>query len=243
MRNAKGSLSSSWIRSVSTARADGVDPEDIRDWNRIYYAETRARIEKYGGLLEKYVGDAVMAVFGTPLTRSDDAERAVRAGLSILDGIRELNASNPELDLEVRVAICTGEAVIELDAPPESAIATGDVVNTAARLQSSAPPGSLIVGPETYRLTKGAFRLRASTPVEAKGKRDPIPAWIVDGVVTSSDGRLADRTPFVGRDSETLLIRTFWRRSVQELQPQLLTLVGSAGIGKSRLASQNDRRG
>src|SRR5437867_733573 len=101
----------------STARADGADPEDVRDRNRVYYEEARLRIERHGGALEKYVGDAVMAVFGAPLARSDDAERAVRAALSILDGVRELNERHAGLDLEVRIGVCTGEAVVEIDAP------------------------------------------------------------------------------------------------------------------------------
>ena len=125
----------------STARADGADPEDVRDRNQLYYREVRERIERHGGTIEKYVGDAVMAVFGAPLARSDDAERAVRASLSILDGIAALNERDPNLDLKVRVAVCTGEAIVSVDAAPADALATGDVVNTAARLQTAAPVG------------------------------------------------------------------------------------------------------
>ena len=105
----------------STARADGADPEDVEPESCVFYEEVRGRIERHGGMLEKYAGDAVIAVFGVPLARSNDAESAVRAGLSVLEGIRQLNASNDELDLEVRIGICTGEAVVEIDAPPESA--------------------------------------------------------------------------------------------------------------------------
>src|SRR5919106_6987183 len=97
----------------STARADGADPEDVRDRNRLYYEETRARIEHHGGIIEKYAGDAVMAVFAAPLARGDDADRAIRAALSILQGIRELNERHSGLDLEVRVGVATGEAVVE----------------------------------------------------------------------------------------------------------------------------------
>jgi class 3 adenylate cyclase len=119
----------------STARADGADPEDVREQNQLYYRETSDRIERHGGVVEKYVGDAVLAVFGAPLARSDDAERAVRASLSILEGIQEINRRNPDLELRVRVAVCTGEAMVTMDAAPGDALATGDVVNTAARLQ------------------------------------------------------------------------------------------------------------
>ena len=130
----------------STALADGADPEDVRDRNQLYYDEVRSRIEQYGGTLEKYIGDAVMAVFGAPLARSDDAERAVRASLSILDGIRFLNERHPGISLQVRAGITTGEALVAVDAAPEEALATGDVVNTASRLQTAAPAGRAIVG-------------------------------------------------------------------------------------------------
>jgi class 3 adenylate cyclase/tetratricopeptide (TPR) repeat protein len=222
----------------STARADGADPEDVRDRNRLFYEEVRDRIERHGGLLEKYAGDAVMAVFGAPLAHSYDAESAVRAGLSVLEGVRELNASHDDLDLAVRVGICTGEAVVEIDAPPESALATGDVVNTAARLQTAAPPGAVIVGSETYRLTRHAFRYRALLPIEAKGKREPVPAWIVEDAVAPTALSSDPLAPLVGRDREMLLIRTVWSQVVEEGQPHLITLIGPAGIGKSRLAAE-----
>ena len=98
----------------STAHADGADPEDVRDRNQLYYDETRERIERYGGACEKYIGDAVMAVFGAPLARSDDAERAVRAALGVLEGVRELNERHPGIDLEVRAAVCSGEAMVAI---------------------------------------------------------------------------------------------------------------------------------
>src|SRR5712692_2061966 len=154
----------------STARADGADPEDVRDLNQLYYREVRGRIERHGGTIEKYVGDAVMAVFGAPLARSDDAERAVRAFLSILEGIADLNERNPNLDLQVRAAVCTGEAMVSVDAAPADALVTGDVVNTAARLQSAAPVGRAFVGAETYGLTRHAFDYRELDAVDAKGK-------------------------------------------------------------------------
>ena len=223
----------------STARADGADPEDVRDRNRLFYEEVRGRIEHHGGLLEKYAGDAVMAVFGVPLARSNDAESAVRAGLSVLEGIRRLNGSNDDLDLEVRVGVCTGEAVVEIDAPPESALATGDVVNTAARLEASAPPGTVVVGAETYRLTRHAFEYQALPPIDAKGKREPVPAWLVEDLAAAPTTVPAEaRTPLVGRDRELLLIRTVWSQVVEERQPHLITLIGPAGIGKSRLTTE-----
>ena len=222
----------------STARADGADPEDVRDRNQLYYREVRERIERHGGTIEKYVGDAVMAVFGAPLARSDDAERAVRASLSILDGIAALNERDPNLDLKVRVAVCTGEAIVSVDAAPADALATGDVVNTAARLQTAAPVGSAVVGEETYRLTRHAFDYRELAAVDAKGKRDPVPAWLVERSLVSPAERPTSTTPLVGREREVLLIRTIWERAVSAGSPHLVTVIGPAGIGKSRLAEE-----
>ena len=154
----------------STARADGADPEDVRERNQLYYRETRERIERYGGVVEKYIGDAVMAVFGAPLARSDDAERAVRAALSALEGIHELNERHAGLDLEIRAAVCSGEAMVAINAAPGDALATGDVVNTAARLQSAAPPGRAVVGENTYRLTRHAFSFEELPPDRREGQ-------------------------------------------------------------------------
>jgi class 3 adenylate cyclase/tetratricopeptide (TPR) repeat protein len=222
----------------STARADGADPEDVRDRNQRYYREVRERIERHGGTIEKYVGDAVMAVFGAPLARSDDAERAVRASLNILEGIAAMNARDPSLDLQVRAAVCTGEAIVSVDAAPADALATGDVVNTAARLQSAAPVGRAVVGEETYRLTRHAFDYRELDAIDAKGKRDPVPAWLVERSLVSPAERPTSTTPLVGREREVLLIQTVWDRAVIAGSPHLVTVIGPAGIGKSRLAEE-----
>jgi class 3 adenylate cyclase/tetratricopeptide (TPR) repeat protein len=222
----------------STARADGADPEDVRTMNQLYYAEVSARIERHGGTIEKYVGDAVMAVFGAPLSRSDDAERAVRASLSILEGIEELNGRHPGLHLQVRAAVCTGEAMVAVDAAPADALATGDVVNTAARLQSSAPIGGVVVGAETYRLTRHAFDYRELDAVDAKGKRDPVQAWLVERSRAAPAARPTSTTPLFGRDRELLLIRTVWERAVSASSPHLVSVIGPAGIGKTRLAQE-----
>ena len=222
----------------STAHADGADPEDVRDRNQLYYREARDRIERHGGTIEKYVGDAVMAVFGAPLARSDDAERAVRAALSILEGIAALNQRDPGLDLRVRAAVCTGEAIVSVDAAPADALATGDVVNTAARLQSAAPTDRVVVGAETYLLTRHAFDYRELEAVDAKGKRDPVPAWLVERSIVAPAERPTSTTPLVGRDREVLLIRTVWDRAVTAGSPHVVTVVGPAGIGKSRLAEE-----
>ena len=220
----------------STAHADGADPEDVRERNQLYHRETRERIERHGGVVEKYIGDAVMAVFGAPLARSDDAERAVRAALSTLEGIHELNDRHAGLDLEVRAAVCSGEAVVAINPAPGDALATGDVVNTAARLQSAAPVGRVVVGEGTYRLIRHAFALESLDPIDAKGKREAVPAWLVGEPLVSPADRTPSGTPLVGRDRELLIIRTVWDRAMSASHPHLVTVLGPAGIGKSRLA-------
>jgi class 3 adenylate cyclase/tetratricopeptide (TPR) repeat protein len=222
----------------STAHADGADPEDVRERNQLYYDEVRSRIEQFGGVVEKYIGDAVMAVFGAPLARSDDTERAVRASLSILDGIRELNERHAGIALDVRAGITTGEAIVAVNASPEDALATGDVVNTAARLQTAAPPGHVIVDARSYHLTRHAFRFEAMDPVQAKGKREPVPAWVVAGALATPAARPTSGTPLIGRDHELSLMASVWDRAVTSDHPHLVTVFGPAGIGKSRLAHE-----
>jgi class 3 adenylate cyclase/tetratricopeptide (TPR) repeat protein len=222
----------------STARGDGADPEDVRERNQLYFEAARERIGQFGGVVEKYIGDAVMAVFGAPLARLDDAERAVRAGIAVLEGIRDLNEAHPGLDLEARAGVCTGEAVVTPDPAPGETLATGDVVNTASRLQSAAPPGRVIVGPETYRLTRHTFGFEEHPPVDAKGKRDPVAAWLVGEPLAAPGSRPVSRTPLVGRDRELLLIRTVWGGAVAGSRPHLVSVLGPPGIGKTRLARE-----
>src|SRR5881227_1395848 len=168
----------------STARADRADPEDVRDVLQIYHREAKHCIEQYGGVLEKFIGDAVMAVFGAPVAHGDDAERAVRAGLRVLEGIERLNAEH-QLDLEARAAVNTGEALVSVEhARTGGALATGDVVNTASRLQTAAPPGRVVVGIETYRATRTAIRYDELEPVAAKGKVEPVEAWLAVEAIT-----------------------------------------------------------
>ena len=226
----------------STARADGADPEDVQELNRLYFTETRDRIERHGGIVEKYVGDAVLAIFGAPLSRADDAERAIRAGLSVLEGIDLLNARNEGLDLEVRGAVGTGEAVITVDAAPGDPIATGDVLNTTARLQNAASPGTVIVDGATQRIARHAFRFEELPSVVAKGKREPLAAWTVVEPLEAAGARPTSGTALLGRDRELELFASLWDRAVVEARPHLVTIVGPAGLGKTRLAREASAR-
>src|ERR671911_1566838 len=136
-----------------TSRAEHLDPEDVQALLRPYHDAVRDEMESFGGVVEKFIGDAVVGIFGAPTAYGDDAERAVRAGLAVRDRVRDMDESDPELDLKIRVAVNTGEALVVMNARAAlgEAMVTGDVVNTAARLQSAAPIGGILVGEETYR--------------------------------------------------------------------------------------------
>jgi class 3 adenylate cyclase/tetratricopeptide (TPR) repeat protein len=222
-----------------TSGADGADPEDVRATLRPYHERVKADLERFGGTVEKFIGDAVMAVFGAPVAHEDDAERAVRSALRILETIEELREEG--LDLAVRAAVTTGETVVALGARPErgEGIVTGDVVNTAARLQSAAPVGGVLVDETTMRSTTAAIRYEDHAPVDAKGKAAAIPAWRArEARSRIGQPETATVTPFVGREHErTLLIETFMRAE-RESSVQLVTIVGEPGIGKSRLVTE-----
>jgi class 3 adenylate cyclase/tetratricopeptide (TPR) repeat protein len=215
----------------STARADKADPEDVREVLQTYHREAKQRIEQYGGVVEKFIGDAVMAVFGAPIAHGDDAERAVRAGLRVLEAIAQL-------DLVARAAVNTGEAIVTVAARSGEALATGDVVNTAARLQTAAPPGRLIVGTETFRATRHAIRYDELPAVDAKGKAEAVEAWLAVEAATAPADRPLGATRLVGRDRELEVLRSVWSRAIDERRPHLVTLVGPPGIGKSRLCHE-----
>ena len=225
-----------------TAASEQQDPEDVRARIRPYHARLREEIERYGATVEKFVGDAVMAVCGAPVAHEDDAERAVRAGLAILEAIADLNEADPDLHLQVRVWINTGEAVVAVGARPEQGegIVTGDVVNTAARIQSAAPVNGVAVGEQTYQATCRVFEYEPLTPVTVKGKAEPLPLWRPKAA-HARFGRDISRqykTPFVGRELEKpLLIGTF-ERAAQQRSVQLVTVVGEPGVGKSRLVAE-----
>jgi len=218
----------------STARAEGLDPEDVRATLSSYYAQLRADLERFGGTVEKFIGDAVMAVFGAPVAHEDDPERAVRAALAIRDSIGE--------ELQIRTAVNTGEALVALGAKPGEgdAMVAGDVVNTAARLQSAAPVNGILVGEGTYRATRHAIDYREAPPVDAKGKAEPVKVWeaVVARSRFGSDVEEKLRTPLVGRERERDLLADALTRARTEQSAQLVTLVGVPGIGKSRLVAE-----
>ena len=162
-----------------TARSHDADPEDVRAALAPYHRLLKTEIERFGGTVEKFIGDAVMAVFGAPVAHEDDAERAVRAALRITEAIEELNEATPNLDLSIRAAVNTGEGLVTLAARPQAGegMVTGDVVNTASRLQGIAPVGGVAVGEITYRSTKDFISYERLDPVTVKGKPEPIPVW------------------------------------------------------------------
>ena len=220
-----------------TARSDAADPEDTRELLQLYHAEAKRRIEQHGGVLEKFIGDAVMAVFGAPVAHGDDAERAVRAGLRVLDGIEELNTTHG-LGLAARAAVNTGEAVVTVDGGRGEPLATGDVVNTASRLQAAAPVGRVAVGEATYLASRDAIEYEHLGSVEAKGKADALRVWVAGSPRLAPGERQLRRAPMVGRDHELDLLRSLWARTVDEQRPHLATVLGPPGIGKSRLCRE-----
>jgi class 3 adenylate cyclase len=224
-----------------TAASEQQDPEDVRARIRPYHARLRVEIEHFGGTVEKFVGDAVMAAFGAPVAHEDDAERAVRAGLRILDAITQLNDADPDLDLQVRVGINTGEAVVAVGANPErgEGLVTGDVVNTAARIQSAAPVNGVAVGETTYRATSHIFEYEPLESVEVKGKSESLALWRAKAVRVRFGTDFAEHvTPFVGRELERPLLIGIFERALQQRSVQLATIVGEPGVGKSRLVAE-----
>jgi predicted ATPase/class 3 adenylate cyclase len=213
-----------------TGRAETLDPEDVRAILTPYYERVREELQRHGGTVEKFIGDAVMGVFGAPTAYGDDAERAVRAAFAVRDWAEQDG-------LEVRIAVNTGEAIVELEARPGhgEAMVAGDVVNTAARLQSAAPVGAVLVGEETYAATRNAIEYRPAQPVVAKGKSTPVRAWLAIRATSQAGERPTAPVPIIGRDRELAVLIGIWERVTSEGRAQFVTVFGPAGIGKSRL--------
>jgi class 3 adenylate cyclase len=223
-----------------TARAEKLDPEDVRAILTPYFACVRTEIEAFGGTVEKFIGDAVMAVFGAPVAHGDDPERAVRAALAMCAAVDEMNGNDAELELKIRIAVNTGEALVSLAASVAQGegVVAGDVVNTASRLQEAAPVNGILVGEETYLATRSVIRYQDAEAVVAKGKREPVPVWRALAASAAPGERAAGRVPMLGRVSELAVLERTWERVVAERRPQLVTLFGPAGIGKTRLATE-----
>ncbi|HEU5405717.1 MAG TPA: AAA family ATPase [Gaiellaceae bacterium] len=220
----------------STARAERLDPEDVRAELSSFHARVRAELERRGGTVEKFIGDAVVAVFGAPVVHEDDPERAVRAALAIRDWAVD------EGGAEVRLAVNTGEALVTVGARPETGegLVAGDVINTAARLQSAAPVNGILVGEATRRATERAIEYREHPPVAAKGKHEPVP--VSEAVAARSlfgvDVELRPHTRLVGRTRELDQLLDALARARAEREPQLVTIAGVPGMGKSRLVQE-----
>ena len=218
-----------------TARAERLDPEDVRSVLAPYYTRLRGELERFGGTVEKFIGDAVMALFGAPVSHEDDPERAVRAALAIRDWARE------ESGVQVRIAVNTGEALINLGARPDAgeAMAAGDVVNTAARLQSAAPVNGVLVGEMTYRATRDVIDYADVEPVEAKGKTDSVRVWeALEPRSRVATEAVSTRAPLVGCEREVGQLVDAFERARHERATLLVTVVGVPGIGKSRLVAE-----
>ncbi|HCO02901.1 MAG TPA: hypothetical protein DIT48_05985 [Actinobacteria bacterium] len=216
-----------------TERSDRADPEDVRRTLVPFHSAVKADIERYGGTLDKFIGDAVMGVFGAPVAHEDDPARAVRSALKILRSIEELRRTDP--DIAVRIAVNTGEAVVSFGTGPQVGEAVaGDVVNTTSRMQGLAPRDSVVIGETTLRAVRDVFDVELVTSSTVKGKAEPITVWRVVGERLRGAADLAPGA-FVGRRHELDLLRTLYARSAEGSSLQVVTLVGEPGIGKSRL--------
>jgi class 3 adenylate cyclase/tetratricopeptide (TPR) repeat protein len=220
-----------------TARSDEADPEDVGAMLRPYHVRLRREIERFGGTLDKFIGDAVMAVFGAPTAHEDDPERAVRCAARMLESITELNATQPTLALSVRIGVATGEALVVLQSGGETEKVVGDVVNTASRLQGVAPVDGILVGEGSWRATRALFEYEELAPVRVKGKAQPVPVWRLVGTRSRFGVDVGQRPagPFIGRDAELDLLKRCYARVLRERSGQLVTVLGAPGVGKSRL--------
>src|SRR4051794_16739688 len=213
------------------------DAEDVRELLTRYFDASRAAIERHGGVVEKFIGDAVMAVWGTEVAHEDDPERAVRAALEVLDAVRKLGA-DVAVDLDARAGVLTGEAAVTVGATGQGMVA-GDLVNTASRLQSAAEPGTVLVGEETFRAAHDAIAFESRGRIDVKGRDQPVAVWRALRVVGQRGG--AGRPgrpepPFVGRAEELRLVKELLHVTAREQRARLVSITGIGGIGKSRLA-------
>jgi class 3 adenylate cyclase/tetratricopeptide (TPR) repeat protein len=222
-----------------TAVAERMDPEAVKAMVDRCLRRLGEEVQRFGGTVDKYIGDNVMALFGAPIAHEDDAERAVRAALGMQAAMEELNAeaqASYGVSFALRVGLNTGEVLA--GAVGDAYTVTGDTVNVAARLQAAGRPGSVTVGERTVRATEDAIEYREIGPLELKGKAEPVPAWEAVSVIAAQPlrrGRAQTESPLVGRDDELALLESIHSRVSHERRPHLVTVIGQAGVGKSRL--------
>jgi class 3 adenylate cyclase len=209
----------------STALGESTDPEALRALLARYFERMKQIVERHEGTVEKFIGDAVMAVFGVPLAHEDDTLRACRAAVEMRDAF-------PDLGVEGRIGVTTGEVVTGT----EERLVTGDAVNVAARLQQAAQPGEVLIGEPALALVRGAVEVETVEPLTLKGKAEPVPAFRLVSAGGAAERR--DQARFVGREQELSLIRAAWERARSEGRCELTTIVGEAGVGKSRLVAE-----
>jgi class 3 adenylate cyclase len=209
----------------STELGESTDPEALRGLLARYFERMKGIVESHGGSVEKFIGDAVMAVFGVPVAHEDDALRACRAAIEMRDAL-------PELGIAGRIGVNTGEVVTGT----EERLATGDAVNVAARLEQAAQPGEALIGEETLALVRTAVEVGDERRLELKGKSEEVPGWPLLAVTGEVERRFA--TPMVGRETELRRLRDAFQQAVHDRSCQLFTVLGSAGVGKSRLAAE-----
>jgi class 3 adenylate cyclase len=230
-----------------TAMTEAADPEDVDACVRAYGARARDVIERHGGVVEKFIGDAVMGLFGVPLAHEDDAERAVRAALRLVHAAGEIGGPDGS-SLQARAGVNTGLVLVRGGAVAASGqgVVTGDAVNLAARLQAAAPPGAVVAGALTHELTRRVVRYEPLAPFAVKGKAEPVEAWLALAPVSRTGADEADGghldTPFVGRDVELAALEHEFDEALRTSQTQVALITGDAGMGKSRLVAELARR-
>jgi class 3 adenylate cyclase len=225
----------------STGLGEQLDPERLREVMDAYFTAMREEIQAEGGTVEKFIGDAVMAVFGVPVAHEDDPSRALRAALRIRERLRSLNDELQAafgVTLRVRTGVNTGEVLATMDPKPGEAMVTGDAVNAAARLEQAAEPGGILVSERTARASRG-FRFKELAPLEVRGKTGALDVLeLLEATGGPERGIPGLRAPLVGRAQELALLKTVFERSATERRPNLVTIYGDPGVGKSRLTNE-----
>jgi class 3 adenylate cyclase/tetratricopeptide (TPR) repeat protein len=221
-----------------TPFSENRDPEAVRELLTVYFDRARDIVERFGGIVDKFIGDAVMAVWGATVAREDDAERAVRAGLELVEMVEELENGVGAPELALRAGVLTGEAAIGPGGNQVHGLVVGDMVNTASRLQSIADPGTVLVGESTVRAAGDSIDFDMMGPQVLKGKSDPVPVWRAARVASMRGGagrRGGIEPPFVGRDHELRMLKDLLHATERDRRARLVSIVGVAGIGKTRL--------